>query len=380
MPIQVALSRSPVIALFVIGLVVIVGSLAYVYLPSATITVSPATEQKSVEQTIVLSTDATSPDFIKYVLPAKLVSKDVTQSKDFQREGTTIEDFAHGTITMVNNGNDEQRLVPKTHLRHEASGVMFLTQDRVVIPPQGKITVDIIAEQKGASGNVPAGKFIVDRLPSSAQAIVFGQSDVPMSGGLSVAAPVTDKEIDDAVQSVLDDAKKEALTELTGETGGVSIRPELITATTKSKSVSTTSGSTVSSFTVSETVSARGFIVDDNDLLSLTLLALRSAATDTLDFTSYDPQSFKIAVTRADFSKNVAEIKGSLTGTFADKISPSVLATQNLAGLSAAEVADHFKQISGVGDVKVAFSPFWVTTVPSRADAVKVEIKNPETK
>ncbi len=367
------------VLLFLLGTGIIVGSLVYVYLPSATITVASALTQKNIEQTIILSTAATSPDFIKFILPAKLVEKEVTGSKEIQRAGTATDDFATGTVALVNNSPDEQRLLPKTHLRHESTAVMFLTQSPAVIPPQGRININVIAEKKGASGNVSAGKFVIDRLPASTQTIVFAQSTGPMSGGLSVDMPVSDSEIAQAKETVIAEAKTRALGELTAEAGGAAIRPELLTVSPLSEYVSAVAGSHVSSFTVTSTITARGFIVDNNDLLSLTLLALRAMPDPDQDFVSFDPQSFKVAVVRADFTQKQAEVKGSLTGTFAHKISPTILNTQNLAGLSEAEVVDHFKQLPGVGEVQVTFSPFWVKTIPSRQGAVKVEIQNPDT-
>lgn len=376
MPIAITVSKSRTLVLLFMGCVVIAVSLAYVYLPTATITISPLTSQKNVDQTIVLSTAATSPDFIKYILPAKLVEKEITESKEVKRPGQVTDDFARGTLALINNSPEEQRLLPKSHLRHEATGVMFLTDSPAVIPPQGQITMNVTAKEKGASGNVTPGKFIFDKLPASAQTVVFAQSEVPMSGGLSVETALTDEEITAAKQAVLDTAKTRALGELTAQAGGASIRSELLTVSPTAEHVSATSGSKVSSFTVTSTITARGFITDNNDLLSLTLLALRQASDQDQDFVSFDPQSFKVAVTRADFARQQAEVVGSLTGTFAHKISPNILNTQNLAGLSAAEAADHFKQLQGVGDVQVAFSPFWVKTIPSRAGAIKVEIKN----
>lgn len=377
---RIAISRIGFFLILAAGVAAVVGSLAFIYLPAATITISPAQSSKTVEQTILLSSTAQEPDFIKFILPAKTVEKTITSTKSFQRQGATVEDFARGTVTLTNNSNDEQRLVAKTHLRHEGSGSMFLIQDRVAIPPQSKIDVAVAAEQKGAGGNVDAGKFIVDRLPESAQALVYGTSVLPMSGGLSVATPLSEEELQQATTSLENEVRQRALGELTAETGGAALRPELVTVTTEDKQISAQAGSTAQSFTITATLKAHGFIADDNDLLGLTLLALRAKADSDQEFVSHDPSSFKITVTRADFARNQANIDCSLRGTFAHSLNSTAFATQNLAGLSKAEVVDHFKQIDGVGDVQVALSPFWVTTIPSRADAVKVEIKNTEAK
>ncbi len=65
-------------------------------------------------------------------------------------------------------------------------------------------------------------------------------------------------------------------------------------------------------------------------------------------------------------------IVGKLTGSFARKIGPSVLDTNNLSGLSSNEITEHFKQFDSVGDIGVNLSPFWVQSTPSRDGAIEV--------
>lgn len=380
MAVQFVLHRRSMTAVVVLLLLAVAAVLAFVYLPHAIITVSPAVTARAITREILLSQSAKEPDFTHFVLPAKVVQKEVTAQQLVEREGVEQhDDFAKGTVILHNEQAEEQSLLPKTHLRHEQSGVFFLTDGPVRIPVQGTTSVSVTAKEKGAAGNVPAGKFVVDKLPASVQRVVFGTSDLPFSGGTVVDTPLSQSEIDAAKQKVLEQAKQQALGELTSLAGGASIRLELLTVQTKQDDVSAPAGSLASSFTVKTIVEAVGFVVDDNDLLGLTLLALRNQPQGDEQFVSYDPKSFGVSIIAADFGRGEARVQGKLTGQFTQKIPPAVVDTKPLVGLSATEVQERLKQFPGIGDVEVAFSPFWVRTVPSRPSAIQVIVKSLET-
>ena len=75
---------------------------------------------------------------------------------------------------------------------------------------------------------------------------------------------------------------------------------------------------------------------------------------------------------KRDIERGEAIVEGSLSGTFATKIGPTVFSGENLAGLSEQEVREKLTQLPGIGDVEVSFSPFWVKTVPSKPDAIEI--------
>ncbi|MEX2054707.1 MAG: hypothetical protein WD972_00860 [Candidatus Andersenbacteria bacterium] len=352
---------------------------AYARLQHATITVFPATHTSSVAQEITLSSGIQEPDFVRYILPAKVVEKEITETSTITREGTQqFDDFATGRVRLFNKQPEEQRLLPKTHLKHEASGVFFLTDTAVTIPPENDVEITATAKEKGPTGNVPAGRFIVDKLPASLQSEVYGESLAPFSGGVSVDSPVTEAEIKAAQEKLKQETLDRANAELSTAAGGAGLRPDLVTLETIEESTSVQPGSKTTEFTVVNKVRARAFIVDDKDLLSLTLLALRSSPAADEEFVSYDPDSFKIEILRSDFTRGEARIKGTLAGSFASKTGPTLFSPDNLAGRSESEVQEYFKQFPSVGRVEVAFSPFWVKAVPSRQEAIEIVIKSKE--
>jgi len=364
--------RAIFVVIALIGLVAVIG-LAYVYLPRATIAVSAATEERRVEQEILLSTAATEPDFKDFVLPARLIDKAIEEELSVQREGQGVqEDFARGTVTLINTLNEEQPLRTQTHLRHADTGVYFLLDQAVRLPVQGSLEVNVTAEEVGAAGNVPAGRFIIDRLPAELQDAIYAESSSAFTGGEVFDTPLTEDELVRAQDTILEEARRRAQAELTGETGGAPLREDLTTVEIEEQQATADVGSRATSYTVRARIRARAFVVDENDLLSLTLLALRSQLPADEEFISFNPDSFGAEILRADFEQGEARIRGTLTGNVARKAGPAVFAAENLAGRSEAEVAEYFQQFDSVSSVDVRLSPFWVQTVPSRPEATEI--------
>lgn len=357
---------------------VIAAGLSYVYFPRATILISPASFTTTVEQTITLSVAAQEPDFRRYALPARLVTAEVEESKTINRSGGAVtEDFARGVVTLHNEQDEEQPLLPKSHLRHEATGVFFLTDQAVRVPPHGQVTMPITAKEKGPAGNVSAGKFIVDRLPPSLQEVVFAESSSDFSGGEAFDTPLSQEELMAAQNEVRGQALEKARGSLTAQAGGAAIRDELVDIQAEEITASAAVGARATRFQITMKAHARAFVVDESDVLSLTLLALRAKPGADEEFISYDPASFKITSVRSDFDRSEARITTSLTGTLARKTEPKVFEATNLAGRTRSEAEEYYKQFPSVGKVEVSFWPFWVTTVPSRPSATSVAVKNP---
>lgn len=328
-----------------VGLVILIAlgaatAAAFFVLPSARIVVLPKLQEKQAQQSITLSAATDEPDFKKFVLPARVVEASGEAQKVVKRTGGTARSArARGTVRLINKQDEEQPLLPQTNLRHEATGVFFLTDSAVRIPPQGELVVGVTAKEEGASGNVPAGKFVVDKLPASLHPYVWAESDIAFTGGEVFDTPLTEAEVTAAQDAVVAEAREVARGELTSQAGGAVIQDDLIAETVEERTTSATAGSQATSFTVFARVRLRAFMVDDTATLSLTLLALQAQAGPNEEFASYQPESFSVDFERADFERGEARVTGHLTGSFAEKIESKIFDARTLAGRTPVEVA-----------------------------------------
>jgi len=377
MAVQLVLPPRTIGLVLIISAVIMVGALGYIYLPHVKIVVAPKITTHEISQDVLVSVKAQEPDFVRFVLPAKVVEADISASRIFSRPSAqTSEDYSRGTVVFHNNQSEDQQLLPKTNLRHEATNVFFLTDSPVRIPANGTTAITVTAKEKGAAGNVPAGKFIVDKLPAPLQSQIWAESSQNFSGGVAADAPITQEEIDRARQELRDQAQTEALGKLTTQSGGAPVSPDLTQLELVSENISAQPGSRSTEYEIAMQLKAKGVILDSNDLLSLALLALRNKQSADEEFIEYQPESFRYAIKRADFNAGEILINTQLRGDFGTKIGASSLSAANIAGLSEPEIIDHFKRMANVETVEVSFSPFWVKTAPSRTKAIEIVIKD----
>lgn len=346
------------------------------YLPRATIRITPATEKRVVSREILLSVNNKEPDYKKNVLPAKIIDKTVEEVSTVTRsQGSLRDDYAKGILTLSNSQNGEQPLLPKTHLKHEESGVFFLTDEAVRIPPKGQIEVSVTAKQPGLSGNIPPGRFIVDKLPDELKQSVYGESSMAFTGGQVTDNPISESELKEEQKKARLQAESKLQAELSSAAGGAGVVPELTSIETELEEITADPGSKVTSYEIRMRLRGRAFVVDNNDLLSLALLGLKSNVNEGEEFAAYDPESFQVGINRADFERGEVYIETALEGTFSRKTVSQALSADNLAGRTEADVKAYMSQFENVGDVNVDFWPFWVKSIPGREESIKVVLE-----
>lgn len=358
------------------GAAVAAGAVAFFWLPAARVEVTLALRGANVEQTILLSSKAEEPDFKKFILPAQVVEAEAEVRQAVTREGGQGRAAkARGVVRLVNEQAQVQALLPQSHLRHEERGVFFLTDRAVRIPPQGEVEVSVTAKEEGASGNVPVGRFLIDKLPTNLQQTVYAESEADFSGGEVLDTPLAETELKAMLEGVVGVARERARGELTGKAGGAAIREGLTAEAVEEKEASVSPGSRATTYNVRARVRLRAFVADDTALLSLTLLALQAHPKPDEEFMSYDPDSFTVDIERADFERGEARVTGHIAGSFAQKTESKVFDAQALAGRTAQEVEEYLLQFDSVEAVTVKLWPFWVTSVPSREGAVDVVVR-----
>ena len=208
------------------------------------------------------------------------------------------------------------------------------------------------------------------------QTIVFGNSDTSFTGGQIIDSPLTEQELTGARDRIKQQAILSVRSKLTANAGGAAINPGLIQIDIDDEQTTANADSQSTDFTVSARARARAFIVDENDLLSLTLLKLRSQPATNEEFLTYNPDSFTLTVLQSDYTRGQARLETKLTGFFANKTESTIFDTANLIGLTAAEVKEHFQQFESIDNyVEVRFRPFWVNSVPARPGATDIVFK-----
>jgi Baseplate J-like protein len=222
--------RTPlVIGAGILALAVLVGAVgAYVLLPSASVVLTPH-EQSVGPQTfsVVADTTASETDPEAGVVPADLISIDVSAEDTFESTGVRVERTrATGRVTFQSLDTSRTNTIPKGSIVSTEGGVQFRTLQSArlpraqVVPPlsinPSSAAVDVEAVRNGTTGNVPANAITVVP-PAEDPAITQVRNAQPTEGGSRTEFPeVSQEDVDNALAALreqLDQSFQEQLSD-----------------------------------------------------------------------------------------------------------------------------------------------------------------------
>ena len=126
----------------------------------------------------------------------------------------------------------------------------------------------------------------------------------------------------------------------------------------------------VATFTMSADVQARLFAYDAQRAKEIATQELVRDVPPNKILVSFIEERYHAAP-----SDSANAIQVDVAALVQPKISEFALKSEDIVGMNEEEVKDHFTKITGVRDVQVSFSPFWVRSVPNLEDHVDIEIK-----
>ena len=162
--------RTPwIIGAAILGLAILVAGVgAYLLLPSARVVVTPRPEPVGpIQVTVVADPNATAPDPVTGVVPAKVVSIPVAVNDTFPATGKRTElTKATGTVRFENRDPTSTNRIVAGSVVRTASGIRFRTNATLTVPRAelvgltifpARASVKVTAVDGGPEGNVEAG-------------------------------------------------------------------------------------------------------------------------------------------------------------------------------------------------------------------------------
>lgn len=313
----------------------------------------------------------------------KTLKKDV--SIPFTATGKKdVGEHATGTVKFTNSNPSSATLAAGTQLT--SSGGLVFTLDSAVTVPAGQLsfscpgylcpgttTGSVTASESGTKYNAASGNL--SGTPSGVAATFTG----PTSGGTDKTATVPTQEDIDKVSGdvnkteVSDAAKKDlasqfgkdyVIIDATFKSDASAVKPNPAVGTEAVDGKGTLAGAVTYSLTAVA-----------NDELSKYLDAYFAQQIDGQS----DQKVYSNGLKEVSFTNVSAADKGytasiSTNGKIGPKIDEDSL--KNYAkGKRYGEIQSYVKQIDGVSDVDIKFSPFWVNSAPNDVKRIKVEFK-----
>jgi hypothetical protein len=360
---------------------IVLGYLAFMVLPKATVAISTNAEDVNSNLGFSLDTTAADLDLNKSNIPGTAVQQQKTYTQQVDATGklnngkiaqgsatfsicmppfVDPDDIPAGTGISASNGNrytlQEKARFPNNGSPDYAHSCYRFTSN----------TVNITATAGGASYNVDSATFDVDNSSATGTGSASGGTD-------DITIVVSQADIDNAKGKIKteDAAIKDALYQQLSQDGLFGIR-STFQASDPTVSSSSQPGDKASTVTVTESVTYTMFGTPKKYLVELIKddigqqvdLDKQAVLNDGLD---------KATFTVDDISDTVARINLENTATVGPKIDKAAIAKQ-IAGMKSGEAKDMISQLPGVSGVDIKLGPFWVSSIPKNTDKIVITV------
>lgn len=367
---------------------VVFGVWAFVFAPTATITIKAKTSSQSVEKSLSLI-PSTDTDVERGILAPVIKQKKTNESVQFEATGSKeTGEPAKGSIEVCNKAkvyvdDNDNKITPSESFaagtRVYANGVQYTLDAPIEVQGSNKntgsscevvTTVKVTAVNIGEDGNIAADTVMTI---AGASDSIKAKAKSDFTGGSKQTVKIVQQaDVDAAVEK------------LKNQIGGDSVKNELEGQMSDStvvidSSFTTNQGAVKVSPNVGETPNGQASVSAE---ITYTLVGINkdnlNSVLDTQLKNSADSSSQKIydnGLKSVEFS-DFASARSGYTVTIKAKAHVGPVIDDNevkksAAGKKAEEIKAQIKQTAGVSDVDVQMSPFWVSSAPS-ADKIKV--------
>ena len=376
---------APVVgALVLLLLVAVVGYGAYLFLPTATITLQPvATQLSSDPFTVVADPNVAVSDVAAGVVPAQQLEIPLSVSATFPATGIEArETRASGMVRFRSENTLNEVALPEGTVVSTSGGIDFETTAPAIVPradfatsTPGAVDVPVRATRLGPRGNVAADA--ITELPAGLRGQLVGvRNPDPTDGGRRVEESVVTQADFDAALVVLDDQLHVALAEamaLPGTTPrGLTLYPR--TAQTGSPEPSPTATEAVgvvqASFTVAYESVATVLAVDETLVDELAASRVRGMLTADQQIVGD-----QVATTHSAISVIGETIPYEVTAT------ASVFSDPDTAALTTAvrgkSIPDAQQILAPYGMVEISIWPDFVDRLPDQTARISLVVVTP---
>jgi hypothetical protein len=372
--------RRPLVAgvAAIIGLLAVLGLAGAAVLPSATVTIEPATETVG---PVPLVIELEDPERLNGTAAA---SATVTATGEYQRLRP-----ATGDVVLFNWTFFNQEVPAGTFVA--AGEQAFATQANVVVPRgqltsdgrirAGEVGVAVEAAAPGPAANVPARAIdaIVDR---SVDARLRGFPENPertvenpeaTSGGIDQSGTeITRRDVDAAVEALTADLRQQVADEIEQHADAIVVQPEL--AEPEIAGLDDLAGTRDQpEATISGTLPWEAFTADRDAVTDLARGQVAEDPSPVPEGHGLIPESIEIRIEQASVDDGVMRVEVSATGRTTAQVDSGTV-VQRIAGLTADEAE---AELAEIGQATVELWPDWVPSVPTMEWRIDVRVVEP---
>lgn len=353
----------PVLVAFCSLAVLVIAGVVYASSGNTVIRVTPALSSLTTTFSITVGPEAEGDLGLVGTVTTEDVSATVTATPSVT--GAEVPAHATGTVTIKNTSSAAQPLAAGTRLEH-ANGVIVRTTTRLDVPPKGQVTATAVADPLGEDGNVPPGRFTIVALRPANQALIFGESTAPFTGGLVRQSGSLSLEN----LTTASNAGEVAVREKFG-TGSAGVLKSLVPL-----AVTTTPPAEEAASTYAVTVTMKGVTItyDQTELDELIRQRLTGTLADGQEIASIEPPVLTIESQPTSSSATILVTVEGLAQIRSDSL---LLATSQFASLSREAIIKKLLASEQISSATVEISPWWRSTAVDDPSKIDLDILEP---
>ncbi|MAF20474.1 MAG: hypothetical protein CMI55_02205 [Parcubacteria group bacterium] len=379
---------SKFLIIFIVLALITAGSVTYLALPSAEITIFPKTELISFDLSVIGSKAVSQVDEILNTIPLQEIEVKKTKSREFVSSGKKeLNEKARGLITIYNEYSSVPQTLVATTRFESSNGKVFRIMKSVTVPgaeiQEGKIIshsieVEVVADQAGADYNIGPSNFTIPGFKGTAKfAGFYAQSKTAMTGGsVETVKMVLAEDLKQAEESLAEELKKEVKqaleeqipTDLKIIENG--FKEEVDVLSTVEEETRT------DKFRLEVEVAIQALIFKEEELQGLVDSNLASMISQNKTSLS-ETQQIIWGQSIIDWSKKEAFFDLNVQEEVAQQIEVEAL-KDDLIGKSETEIRSYFNNLAESGEIengtKITLWPFWVKKIPNQKEKIKIII------
>jgi hypothetical protein len=377
-----------IIGCCLIIVLIALGILSFTVLPKATITINTNSQTIASNLQLTLSSNASSVNTGADVVPAQSTQTQKTYSGTANATGQQNNgQKASGQVTLTLTDCAQSSVTIPAGTGISASGLTFITQNSVTLDSVqvgshcensnfsnfSSASVSVAAQNGGSNYNVQPTTFTVPN-----ESDVSGASSTAFTGGTDDIQQIVSQADITTAQNKISTNTNAIKSQLQSDLQSQGLYPitATFTATTPTPTPNTTAGSAASSVTVTESITYSMYGVKQSDLQALIGSNVNSQiSTKSQKILSYGISSATFTQQNQTSNSEVVSMQDNALVGFA--LDQSTIKNQ-AAGQKPGTAEETIRAYSGVTNVNVHLSPFFVSSIPKKTSKITVTIINPK--
>lgn len=362
---------------FIVLTIVLVGGVLYFSFPGLKITLFPQAEKVSANLSAeVYDSDKNKTSSLSQSAVAGTIEEvTVRKEKTFQSTGArTTGKEIEGEVRIINNYTQDQPLVETTRLLSPEEK-LYRIKEEVVVPAGGSKKVEIYTEEPSPDMAIGPTEFTIPGLWAGLQDDVYAESEEEFKYRVKVQRYVQQSDIDKALEKIRSDLKQKVNDNFgdgykDNDKAVFNIQQDTVTTTVKAEA-----GEEKDEFTVAIEAKVNVVAFKNNKMADLASKKMTTSIPNNRKLARFNKEKMSYSIEEFDARAGVATISSSLEGEVIIREDSNIINKDKVVNLNKEQLRSYLRDMKGIKDHKLEFSPSFLQRVPNLKDRIEINIK-----